>query len=274
GTGKTFLWKTLVIGIRRKGDIVLNVASSGIAYLLLSGGRTAHFIFHIPINIDETSTCSICPQSDLGALLKKCKLIIWDEAPMTNKLCFEALDRTLRDVLLEDEELGEANDGEMSIDVPEELLIDVVDDPVTSIIDFTYPNLLNDINNPSYFQEKAILAPINEVVDTINDHLLNKFPEEEMVYLSCDSTDKTKCGSAIDEAVFSPKFINGLKFSGVPNHRLELKVGVPIMLLRNIDQANGLCNETRLQVLRLTRTLFRQKSLMIHTLERRLSFQG
>nr|GEX68627.1 uncharacterized protein [Tanacetum cinerariifolium] len=95
GTGKTFLWKTLAAGIRRKGDIVLNVASSDIASLLMSGGRTANSRFHIPINIDETSTCSICSQSDLGALLKKCKLIIWDEAPMTNKLCFEALDRTL-----------------------------------------------------------------------------------------------------------------------------------------------------------------------------------
>ena len=30
GTGKTFLWKTLAAGIRRKGDVVLNVASSGI----------------------------------------------------------------------------------------------------------------------------------------------------------------------------------------------------------------------------------------------------
>ena len=99
GTGKTFLWKTLAAGIRRNGDIVINVASSGIASLLMSGGRTAHSRFHIPINIDETSTCSICPQSDLAQLLKKCKLIIWDEAPMTNKLCFEALDRSLRDVL-------------------------------------------------------------------------------------------------------------------------------------------------------------------------------
>ncbi|GJW10927.1 ATP-dependent DNA helicase PIF1 [Tanacetum coccineum] len=289
GTGKTFLWKILAAGIRRKGDIVLNVASSGIASLLMLGDRTTHSRFHITINIDETSTCSICPQSDLGALLKMCKLIIWEEAPMTNKLCFEALDRTLRDVLrrtrqvlpvipkgsrqdivnaylkqsylwdhckvlklttnmrltvgaspedvceirdfaewilkVEDGELGEANDGEVSIDVPEELLIDAVDDPVTSIIDFTYPNLLDNINDPSYFQEKAILAPTNEVVDTINDHLLNKFPGEEMVYLSCDSIDKTERGFAIDEAVFSSEFINGLKFSGVPNHRLALKVG-------------------------------------------------
>ncbi|GJR86725.1 NADH-ubiquinone oxidoreductase chain 2 [Tanacetum coccineum] len=149
-----------------------------------------------------------------------------------------------------DGELGEANDGEVSINVPKELLIDAVDDPVTSIIEFTYPDLLNNINDSSYFQEKAILAPTNEVVDNINDHLLNKFPGEEMVYLSCDSIDKTERGSAIDESVFSPEFINGLKFSGVPNHRLALKVGVPIMLLRNIDQANGLCNGTRLQVLK------------------------
>ncbi|GJV60429.1 ATP-dependent DNA helicase PIF1-like protein, partial [Tanacetum coccineum] len=50
-----------------------------------------------------------------------------------------------------DRELGEANDGEVSIDVPEELLIDAVHDPVTSVIEFTYPNLLNNINDPSYF---------------------------------------------------------------------------------------------------------------------------
>nr|GEU43597.1 hypothetical protein [Tanacetum cinerariifolium] len=158
-----------------------------------------------------------------------------------------------------DRELGEANDGDVLIDVFEELLIYVVDDPVTSITDFTYPNLLNNINNPSYFQEKAILAPINEVVDTINDHLLNKFLGEEMDYLSCDSIDKNKRGFAIGEVVFSEEFINGMKFSGVPNHRLALKVGVPIMLLRNIDQANRLCNETRLQVLRLTRTSIQEK---------------
>nr|GEZ87406.1 ATP-dependent DNA helicase PIF1-like [Tanacetum cinerariifolium] len=100
-----------------------------------------------------------------------------------------------------DGELGEANDGLVSIDVPEELLIHAVDDLATSIFDFTYPNLLNNINNLSYFQENAILALINEVVDTINDHLLNKFLGEEMVYLSCDSIDKTEHGSAIDEVV-------------------------------------------------------------------------
>ena len=34
----------------------------------------------------------------------------------------------------------------------------------------------------------------------------------------------------------------------ITNHRLVLKVGVPVMLLRNIDQQKGLCNGTRLQI--------------------------
>ncbi|GJY27598.1 ATP-dependent DNA helicase PIF1-like protein, partial [Tanacetum coccineum] len=51
------------------------------------------------VYVDETSHCSISAQNDLGALLKRCKLIIWDEAPMANKLCFEALYHSLRDIL-------------------------------------------------------------------------------------------------------------------------------------------------------------------------------
>ncbi|GJX44769.1 ATP-dependent DNA helicase PIF1-like protein [Tanacetum coccineum] len=77
---------------------------------------------------------------------------------------------------VKDGELGEHYDGEVSIDLPEEILIDAVDDPVTSIIDFTYPNIMYNINDPSYFQEKVILAPTNEVVDNINEHLPENFP--------------------------------------------------------------------------------------------------
>uniref|UniRef100_A0A0D3AGT5 ATP-dependent DNA helicase n=2 Tax=Brassica TaxID=3705 RepID=A0A0D3AGT5_BRAOL len=53
GTGKTFLWKTLSTYIRSVGDIVLNVASSGMAALLLDGGRTAHSRFSIPLQLNE-----------------------------------------------------------------------------------------------------------------------------------------------------------------------------------------------------------------------------
>nr|GEW44806.1 ribonuclease H-like domain, reverse transcriptase, RNA-dependent DNA polymerase [Tanacetum cinerariifolium] len=98
GTGKTFLYKTLTAALRSKGQIVLNVASSGIASLLLDGGRTAHSRFAIPINIVEYSMCTISADSDLAELIRKAKLIIWDEAPMINKLAYEAFERTLRDI--------------------------------------------------------------------------------------------------------------------------------------------------------------------------------
>ncbi|XP_072060277.1 uncharacterized protein [Arachis hypogaea] len=98
-TGKIFLWRTLSAALRSKDEIVLTVASSGITSLLLLGGRTAHSRFAIPLIPDEFSTCNIKQGSPLAELISRTKLIIWDEAPMMNKFCFEALDRTMRDLL-------------------------------------------------------------------------------------------------------------------------------------------------------------------------------
>lgn len=86
---------------------MLNVTSSGIASLLLPGGRTAHSKFKIPIPCLESSICNIEKKSDLANLLKVTKLIIWDEAPMTNKFFFEDLDKLLKDIMSDDN--GECN---------------------------------------------------------------------------------------------------------------------------------------------------------------------
>lgn len=99
GTGKTYGWKALSSTIRAQGQIVLNVASSGIASLLLPGGRTAHSQFGIPLQVNDESTCNIKQGSPLSHLIRKTRLIIWDEAPMVQKQCFEAVDRTFRDLL-------------------------------------------------------------------------------------------------------------------------------------------------------------------------------
>ncbi|CAN6890641.1 unnamed protein product, partial [Brassica oleracea] len=48
GTGKTFVYRALSSAILSRGMIFLNTASSGIATLLLEGGRTAHSRFGIP----------------------------------------------------------------------------------------------------------------------------------------------------------------------------------------------------------------------------------
>ena len=59
GTGKTFLWKTIINKLRSEGKIVLAVASSGIASLLLPSGRTAHSRFKLPIELTDESMCTI-----------------------------------------------------------------------------------------------------------------------------------------------------------------------------------------------------------------------
>ncbi|XP_071740919.1 uncharacterized protein [Rutidosis leptorrhynchoides] len=99
GTGKTFVYKTILTKLRSKKLIALAVASSGIASLLLPGGRTAHSRFVIPLELMENSTCGIKQQTHLAELIQEVRLIIWDEAPMTQRFAFEALDKTLKDIL-------------------------------------------------------------------------------------------------------------------------------------------------------------------------------
>ena len=74
---------------------------------------------------------------------------------------------------------------------------------------------------------------------------MSKLPSQSKVYKSFDTIpDPT-------QAVHYPiEFLNSLEFPGVPSHFLELKVGAPIMLLRNLDPPR-LCNGTRLAVKQL-----------------------
>ncbi|XP_010456943.1 PREDICTED: uncharacterized protein LOC104738474 [Camelina sativa] len=70
---------------------------------------------------------------------------------------------------------------------------------------------------------------------------------EERIYLSSDSIDPQD-KRALKNKVYSPDFLNTIKVSGIPCHRLRLKIGCPIMLMRNIDPHGGLMNGTRLQI--------------------------
>ncbi|XP_013705031.1 uncharacterized protein LOC106408890 [Brassica napus] len=99
GTRKTFLYQTIISRLRSRKQIVLPVASSVIAALLLPNGRTAHSRFNISLKLDEDKLCNIKPGTMLAELIEKTDLIIWNETPMTHKHAFEALDKTLKDIL-------------------------------------------------------------------------------------------------------------------------------------------------------------------------------
>uniref|UniRef100_A0A0A9HBZ0 ATP-dependent DNA helicase n=1 Tax=Arundo donax TaxID=35708 RepID=A0A0A9HBZ0_ARUDO len=53
GTGKPYLYKALLAMIRRQDKIAVATATCGVAALIMSGGRTAHSRFKIPLNIDD-----------------------------------------------------------------------------------------------------------------------------------------------------------------------------------------------------------------------------
>jgi hypothetical protein len=91
------------------------VASSGIASLLLPGGRTAHSKFKIPVPTFENSTCNIEGDSHHAELLRETKLIIWDEAPMCHKFTFECLNRTLQDVVVDKNNSGKLFGGKVVV---------------------------------------------------------------------------------------------------------------------------------------------------------------
>jgi hypothetical protein len=80
---------------------VLAAASSGVASLLLPKGRTTHSRFKIPFDLDESSVCGVKIGTMMSELIQQTSLVIWDEASMTHRHCFEALDRTMRDILSE-----------------------------------------------------------------------------------------------------------------------------------------------------------------------------
>jgi ATP-dependent DNA helicase PIF1 len=332
GTGKTFLWKTLSYRLRSEGKIVLNVASSGIASILLPGGKTAHSQFGIPLVLTKEACCKIDKKSKKAELLIMSSLIIWDEAPMINKWAFEAFERTLQDIMSEvdvvnktlpfggktvvfggdfrqilpvipkgsradivhatinssylwrkckvltlnqnmrlqissnpdenreiakfaqwildigDGKVGVAEDGEYIVEIPQDLLINSHSNPIGDIIDEIYPKLLDNIFTPGFFQNRAILAPTLEVVEKINDYVLALFPGESKEYLSCDSILKCDNDVGVDCRWITTEFLNDIKCSGLPNHKLNLKIGVVIMLMRNINVSSGLCNGTRLIV--------------------------
>ena len=100
GTGKTFLINLLLAKVRQNKCIALAVASSGIAATLLTGGRTAHSTFKLPLDLvtTEDPVCNISKGSALAKVLQQTWLIVWDECTMSHRRALEAVDRTLRDL--------------------------------------------------------------------------------------------------------------------------------------------------------------------------------
>lgn len=95
---------------------------------------------------------------------------------------------------------------------------------------------------------RAILCPTNDECVRLNNELVERLPGDAATYFSVDSV---LCDDPSEADSFPLEFLNSLTPSGMPPHRLTLKPGAIIMLLRNLNAKLGLCNGTRCVVRQL-----------------------
>ncbi|RZC08377.1 hypothetical protein D0Y65_015214 [Glycine soja] len=258
GTDKTFVWTTLSSGIRSNGGIVCTVASSGIASLLLPGGQTAHSKFAIPVPATENSTCNIHQGSELAELLKVTKLIVWDEAPMCHKFAFEALDKSLKDIMQNNLPFGGkimVFGGDFRQILPivpkdcyqllpnnEELkqfshwLLDIRDGKIGQ-----YNDGFSEITIPDEFLIKNYDDPIHAIVEATYPSLIDNYSDTDYLQKRVVLASKKEIVDKINDYVLSLIPNHEKEYcstDSIPNHKLKLKT-------------DGLCNGTRLIITKL-----------------------
>jgi ATP-dependent DNA helicase PIF1 len=148
------------------------------------------------------------------------------------------------------------NDGDLhlnkdEIKIPNDLLLNCNGDAIGAIIDALYGDLQTRFSDVEYLSSRAIVCPNNDTVDAINERVLQMLPGDSFEHLSCDSMSKMSDKLGDFDELYNTEYLNSITISNFPHHKLILKVGCPVMLLRNIDQTIGLCNGTRLLITRL-----------------------
>jgi hypothetical protein len=327
GTGKTFVYNTVCNSVRSCGWIVLCVASSGIASLLLSGGRTAHSMFKIPLSLDPESTCPIPKEGGLAALIRNTRLIIWDEITMQHRYAAEAVDRTCRDILdapdrpfggitvvfggdfqqilpvvpqgsredvvsatllrsnlwkhvnvlrlIRNMRVADTLDAHsfsswllkighghgLADDITVQLPHEMVTLDVNTFIDGIYHGIRSSPPPPpDYFLNRMILSPRNSDVADLNAQILDMMPGDAESHLGVDSVvDEAGVDDGISGSNIPPEFLRTLNPSSLPPSDLQLKLGCPLILLRNLCPASGLCNGTRMVLVRMSRRVLEVK---------------
>uniref|UniRef100_A0A8C5PXT8 ATP-dependent DNA helicase n=1 Tax=Leptobrachium leishanense TaxID=445787 RepID=A0A8C5PXT8_9ANUR len=282
GSGKTYLYQTLLHLFRGNKEVALAVASTGIGANLLEGGRTYHSQFKLPVPLLDTSTSSMRQSSNDATILRKAKIIIWDESTMAPSDALRCVDKLLQELMKNNKPFGGKTiilggdfrqtlpvvaHGSRSAIVESSIKFNTLWDKfkiiklqtnvrsvdpefsswlikLDSIVKEIYGHHLHP-DDISTFEKTAILCPKNCDVDNINEEVLSLLEGESYTYLSTDSIDDE---SQEDRDNYPIEFLNELAPSGMPVHKLKLKIGCIIMLLRNLNTKRGLCNGTRLIV--------------------------
>lgn len=125
---------------------------------------------------------------------------------------------------------------------------------LSDLLDWVYDGFLSvePARWPQFYDHRAVLAPTNGAANEINNIMLAQLPAAgERCYLSKDvAVAEVEC---LGE--YSTEFLNSLESGGLPSHKLHLRPGALVILLRNCAPRKGLCNGTYLVVQALSSKL-------------------
>ena len=314
GSGKTYLYNTLLHSVRAQGGTFISVAWTGVAAMLLLDGQTSHTGFRLPLRIDETTSLHQDRSSQVWKRIESASIIIWDEISLVPRYALDSVDRLCRNVTGIDKpfgnklfvvggdfrqclpimrnahrsaivelsvkfarswpsaiklsltqnmrapgaefnnwllQVGEGTQGN-KVSIQSDMLTNEQD-----LIDFTFGRTLsiseqlirrelrND-NNTDLLQdfcESAILCAKNNDTFELNDKILNIQPGQLSTYNSIDKVNSDETGA---HTMFPVEFLNTITPSGFPQHKLTVKRGTPVILLRNMSIHHKLTNGTRM----------------------------
>ncbi|UYV70293.1 hypothetical protein LAZ67_7002421 [Cordylochernes scorpioides] len=308
GTGKTYVYNTLIHCVRAVGKIFIPLASTGIAATLLSGGQTVHSRFKLPLPLLENSVAAISANSSEAELIRRSSLIIWDEAPMAHYRALEIVDRLLKDIMRCDLAFGgkvvvlggdfrqvlpvvprasraeivaacikqsklwplfvilrltqnmragidaqsfsqwllKVGDGDLPTD--QQGLISLPESCIFHGVDLVQEIFGSSYGDITALSQSVILTPKNTDSLEINEKVLDRLPNRSQCFLSVDSVE---CENVEEQNNYPTEFLNSLTPTGMPPHRLNLKIGAIVMLLKNLNPKQGLCNGTRMVIQRM-----------------------
>jgi len=321
GTGKTFLYNTLITVLQGQGKTVIAVASTGIASTLLIDGATYHSQFKIYPPITEATRSRIEDGSYMAQLIRNAVLIISDEATMKTNHALDAINYVIQKVehnidpyankvlllggdfrqclpvirhgnrvkVLEAtirnnttwplfRPLGLTQNMRTAVgsqdyadwlirlgngtlpQVPRLNDPDLIEIPADffnvrmNLIEHVFGNPVNLLDDTVTQQicNRAILCPKNKDCLRINTQIIKDMPGAMHEYKSIDTIDSD---DPQEIANYPAEILNTFDVSGLPTHILKLKVGAIIILLKNINSRQGLCNGTRLIIRSLTQHL-------------------
>jgi hypothetical protein len=118
-----------------------------------------------------------------------------------------------------------------------------------SLIESIYPAIDSTPSPPpEYFLSRMILAPRNIDVGEINQEILDRMASDSRQYISADEIIHEPGADPRDDEPIPIEYLRTVNTSSLPPGELNLKIGCPVILLRNLSPAQGLCNGTRMVI--------------------------